>query len=150
MACEPRSRDPGRFAVTRLWLEMFWRVTNSDETVESSMETARFPFGYRVPTPVLSIALLVCSGLWLVAACEYNATSGLKADWSATPLFWMLAVVLAPAICVGIGMILIDQRKRRRFGLIDWWALLAAFLPVTFGTFLSVWAVKALFLMSGV
>jgi len=47
-------------------------------------------------------------------------------------------------------MILVDQWKQQPFGLIEWWALAAAFLPVTLGTLLSVWAVKVLFSMSGV
>ena len=114
------------------------------------MNTTHITSRHRVSTSSLSIALLVCSGLWLLAACEYHATSGFKADWSATPLFWMLAVVLTPVICFAGGMILFEQRRQRSFGLIEWWALLAAFLPVTLGTLLSVWAVRALFLMSGV
>ncbi|MBI3413802.1 MAG: hypothetical protein HY043_00560 [Verrucomicrobia bacterium] len=114
------------------------------------MNTTHITSRHRVSTSALSIALLVCSGLWLLAACEYHATSGFKADWSATPLFWMLAVVLTPAICFTGGIILFDQRRQRSFGLIEWWALLAAFLPVTLGTLLSVWAVRTLFLMSGV
>ena len=105
---------------------------------------------HRVSTSALSIALLGCSGLWVIAACEYHATSGFKADWSATPLFWMLTVVLMPAICFAGSMILFDQRRQRSLGMIQWWALLAALLPVTLGTLLSVWAVKALLLMSGV
>ena len=114
------------------------------------MNTTHITSGHRVSTSALSIALLVCSGLWMLAASEYHATSGFKADWSATPLFWMLAVVLTPAICFAGGTILLDQRRQRPFGLIEWWALLAAFLPVTLGTLLSVWAVRALFLMSGI
>jgi hypothetical protein len=118
--------------------------------VQNYMSTTHnFP-KHRVSTSAISIALLICSGLWLVAACEYNATSGFKADWSATPLLWMLTVVLTPAICFAGSMILVDQRKQRPFGLIEWWALMAAFLPVTLGTLLSVWAVRALFQMSGV
>jgi len=62
----------------------------------------------------------------------------------------MLTVVLSPAICFSGSMILVDQRKQRPFVLIEWWALMAAFLPVTLGTLVSVWAVRALFLMSGV
>ena len=104
----------------------------------------------RVSRPTLSVTLIVCSGLWLAAACEYYATSGLKVDWSATPLLWMLTAVIAPAICFAGCMILVDQRKQQPFGLIEWWALAAAFLPVTLGTVLSVWAVRVLFSMSGV
>ena len=114
------------------------------------MNTTYNIFRHRVSTSALSIALLICSGLWLVAVCEYYATSGFKADWSATPLTWMLTVVLSPAICFSGSMILVDQRKQRPFVLIEWWALMAAFLPVTLGTLVSVWAVRALFLMSGV
>jgi len=97
----------------------------------------------------LSVALIVCSGLWLAAACEYYAASGFRMDWSATPLVWMLLVVVTPALCFAGCMILVDQRKRQPFALIEWWALAAAFLPVTLGTLLSVWSVKVLFLMSG-
>ena len=114
------------------------------------MKTTHIAARYRVSTSALSIALLVCSALWFLAACEYHATSGFKADWSATPLFWMLLVVLIPAVCFAGSMILVDQRRQRPLGLIEWWVLMAAFLPVTLGTLLSVWAVRALFLMSGV
>jgi hypothetical protein len=103
----------------------------------------------QVSRAALSVGLIVCSGLWLAAACEYCAVNGFKVDWSATPLFWMLTVVITPAICFGGCMILVDQRKQRPFALIEWWALVAAFLPVTLGTLLSVWAVKVLLLMSG-
>lgn len=103
-----------------------------------------------VSASALSITLLGFSGLWLVAACEYFATSGLKVDWSGTPLLWMLAVVLTPALCFACGLILADQHRRRPLGLVERWALVAAFLPVTAGTLLSVWAVRVLFSMSGV
>jgi hypothetical protein len=106
----------------------------------------------RVSRPTVSVALIVCSGLWLAAACEYYGASGLKVDWSATPLFWMLAVVIMPTICFSGCMILAGpgEGKREPFDLIEWWALAAAFLPVTLGSLLSVWAVKVLFWMSGV
>ena len=86
----------------------------------------------------------------MAAACEYFATSGFKVDWSATPLFWMLTVLVTPVICFAGCMILADQHKLRKLTLVEWWALAAAFLPVTFGTLLSVWAVKVLLSMSGV
>lgn len=102
-----------------------------------------------ISTTALSIALILCSGIWQVAACIYYATSGFRSDWSATPLFWMLAVIVTPAVCFAGGMILCEARKRSRFTLIQWWALAAIFLPVTLGTLLSVWAVRGLFGMSG-
>ena len=106
----------------------------------------------QIPTSMLSIALITCSGLWLAAACEYYATSGFKIDWSATPLLWMLTVVLTPAICFAGCMIVVDKRrnKRQQFTPMELWALAAAFLPVTMGSLLSVWTVKVLFSMSGV
>jgi hypothetical protein len=103
----------------------------------------------RVSTSALSIALIICSGLWQVSACIYYSTNGLRDDWSATPLLWMLAVVVTPAVCFTGGLILVDARKDSRFTVIEWWALVAIFLPVTVGTLLSVWAVKVLLGMSG-
>ena len=104
----------------------------------------------RVSTSALSIALISCSGLWHASACVYFATSGFRADWSATPLFWMLTVMVTPAICFAGGMILVDGRKHSQFSLTEWWGLTAIFLPVTVGTLLSVWAVKGLFAMGGI
>jgi len=105
----------------------------------------------QVSSAAISVALIACSGLWLVAVCEYYATSGFKADWSATPLFWMLAVLMTPTICFAGCMILVDLlRKRQAFTLMQRWALAAALLPVTLGSLLSVWAVKVLFWMGGV
>ena len=106
----------------------------------------------QVSRAALSVALIICSGIWLAAACEYYATSGFRMDWSATPLLWMLTVVLTPAICFAGCMILVDKRRNKQqpFSPMELWALAAAFLPVTMGTLLSVWAVKVLFSMSGV
>lgn len=112
------------------------------------MSTTHNIFHNRVSRPALSVALIVCAGVWLAAACEYYATSGLKVDWSATPLFWMLAVVITPAICFAGCMILVNQRQQHPSALIEWWALAASFLPVTLGSLLSVWAVKGLLSMS--
>jgi len=94
------------------------------------------------------VAVVTCSSLWLASACEYYATSGLRLDWSATPLPWTLAAVITPAICFGGCMILLDWRRRREPTLIERWALGAAFLPVTLGSLLSVWIVRVLFSMA--
>jgi hypothetical protein len=85
-----------------------------------------------------------------VGAWVYYATSGFKNDWSATPLFWMLIVTVTPAICFGMGIILVAGSKRSEFSRLEWCALVAGLFPVTFGTALAVWAVKTLFTMSGV
>jgi hypothetical protein len=103
----------------------------------------------RVPQSALSVALLIGSALWGVGFCEYYATSALKNDWSGTPLFWMLIIMVTPAICFATGLILVDAGKHSRLSRLDWCALLAALFPVTFGTLLAVWAVKVLFSMSG-
>jgi hypothetical protein len=104
----------------------------------------------RISTPALSIALLVCSGLWFASASAYYATSAFKADWSATPLPWMLLLMVTPAVCFSIGIILVDTRKHSRFSRLVWGALLAGLLPVSLGTGLTFWAVKGLLSMSGV
>jgi len=51
----------------------------------------------------------------------------------------MLIVMVTPAVCFAIGMILVDTRKHSRFSRLDWCALLAALFPVTLGTLLAVW-----------
>ena len=72
-------------------------------------------------------------------------------SWEAAPPVSFCSHIKSPFVPAPTGsMILVDQHRQRPFGLIEWWALLAAFLPVTLGTLLSVWAVRALFLMSGV
>lgn len=92
---------------------------------------------------------ILCSFLWLVAACEYFGTSGSNADWSGTPILWVMLVVICPAVCFCGGMILVDGslRKARGLSLLDHWALVAALMPVTLGSLLSAWAVRGLILM---
>ena len=92
---------------------------------------------------------LVTSTLWLVGTYQYYATTGFKPNWSATPLFWMLTVMVSPAICFAIGLILVDARKCSELSPLGWCALAAATLPVTVGTALALWSVKVLFLMVG-
>lgn len=97
----------------------------------------------------VSIASIVCSSIWYISACVYYQANALRNDWSATSLVWMLAVIVTPAVCFTGGMILVDARRRQQLSLLDWWALAAAFLPVTLGTLLAVWATKVLFVMCG-
>ena len=82
-----------------------------------------------IPRSALPIALLVTSTLWLVGTYQYYATTGFKPNWSATPLFWMLTVMVSPAICFAIGLILVDARKRSELSPLGWCALAAATLP---------------------
>jgi cytochrome bd-type quinol oxidase subunit 2 len=120
------------------------------DTVKKYMTTTNNLSRNCVSTSALSIALLICSVLWLASACVFFATSGFKDNWSATPLFWMLLLLVTPAVCFSISIILVDARKHSRFSALVWSALLAALLPVSLGTLLAVWAVKVLFTMSGV
>ena len=99
----------------------------------------------RIAPSALSLALLICSTVWFVAAAASYATSGFQADWSATPLFWMLVVVVAPAISFATGMILVGTRQHSRFSRLDWGALVAALFPVTLGTLLAVWTATSCF-----
>ncbi len=103
----------------------------------------------RIPQSAVSFALLFTSALWCVGAFEYYATSGLRNNWSATPLLWMLIVMVTPAICFAAALILVDTHKRSRLSRLGWCALGAASFPVTLGTLLAFWSVKVLFTMSG-
>jgi hypothetical protein len=102
-----------------------------------------------VSSSALPIGLLLCSAAWLVSAGAYYATSGFRNDWSATPLFCMLTVMVTPAISFAISMMIWGARQHSRFSPLESYALAAAVLPVTLGTVLAVWAVAGLFWMSG-
>jgi hypothetical protein len=115
-----------------------------------SMSTIHALVRNRISLSAVSIALLICSAVWFASACAYYATSAFKNDWSATPLPWILIMMVTPAVSFGTGMILVDARKHSQFSLLEWCALAAGFFPVTLGTLLTVWAVKVLFRMSGV
>lgn len=101
------------------------------------------------PLGALSGTLLVCSAAWLVSACVYGATSAFQRDWSATPSFWMLLVMITPPICFTFGGLLLKARPRSQFSWVDRCALGAAFFPVTLGTLLTFWIVRVMFLMIG-
>ncbi len=81
---------------------------------------------------------MICSGLWLASVCEYYITSALKSDWSATPLFWVQILMITPAVCFAICIVLVETRKQARFSRLVWWALATALLPVSLGTVLAI------------
>lgn len=114
------------------------------------MNTTQSVIHNKIPMPALSVALLIFSVVWFASAGVWYATSAFKNDWSATPLFWMLILMVTPAICFSSVLILVDHRKHSPFSRLAQFALGAAFFPVTLGTVLAVWAVKVLFAMSGV
>ena len=103
--------------------------------------------GGQISPFALSVALLICSLVWLVGACVCYATSASKDD-SATPLFWMLVLMVTPSICFSIGIVLVNTPQQVRLSWFDRCALAAAFLPVTLGSVLAFWAVKVFFLAS--
>jgi hypothetical protein len=116
--------------------------------VNAPMTTTSRVIRKEVSVTNVAVAIVSCSTLWMASACEYYATSGLRLDWSATPLPWTLTAVVTPAICFGGCILLLDWRRRREPTLIEWWALSAAFLPVTLGSLLSVWIIRVLFSMA--
>jgi len=111
------------------------------------MNTSRGAVCYEISKSVVSIGLLFGSAVWLAGVRVYYATSGLKSDWSATPLFWMLIVTVAPAICFSGVLILVDQERRSRLSPLDCCALAAASLPTVLGTVLAFWVIKGLLSM---
>src|SRR5882724_700607 len=106
------------------------------------MKTTLGAVQYRISTEAVSIALLVVSAVWLVSVGAYYVTSGFRANWSATPLFWMLLLMVTPSICFCAGLILRDAHKRSPFSQLTWCAVAAGVLPVTLGTGFAFWAVK--------
>lgn len=74
----------------------------------------------------LAIALLICSAVWFVVCARY-ATSAFQDDWSATPVFWMLILMVTPAICFAIAVDLVSSRQQSRLSWFDGCALAAAF-----------------------
>ncbi len=144
---EPNGAPPRRLPCS---LGGFTRECLRQGVLKRHMSTMQSVVRNRVSTSLVSIALLACSTAWLVAACAYYATGASKADWSATPLFWMLTVMVSPAICFASGMILMGAVKHAPFSRLERCALMAGLWPVTLGTVLAAFAVKALFSMSGV
>ena len=99
----------------------------------------------RVSSPPLSISLLICSTIWLVGAFEWYWKIASKHDWTAVPLFWMLIIMVTPAVCFSFSTVLVNTRKSSRISRLDRCALVAAVFPITLGSFLAMCAVKVLF-----
>src|SRR5580692_6045017 len=109
------------------------------------LEWKGFSKDVRISPWALSLALLIGSAVWLVAAGACYAASGSKDGWSGTPLFWMLTLIVTPSICFAFGVVLVNARLESRLSWFDWCALVAAFLPVTLGSFLAALSVKVMF-----
>jgi len=98
--------------------------------------------GKPVSSLVLSMALILGSIVWLCCAGVGYVTGTIQNDWSAIPLLLMLTLMVTPAVCFSIVLVLLDRRRRLGFSRLDRWALAAACVPVTFGTVLAVWATR--------
>ena len=109
-----------------------WRIGSNDTSTQ-------------VPQWTLSVALLIGSVIWLAAACVCSAPGAFKDHWAATPLFWMLILMVTPSVCFSIAVVLANTRQHRSLPWFDRCALAAAFLPVTLGSLLAIWAVKVFF-----
>jgi hypothetical protein len=103
---------------------------------------------YGVSRSALSVALLVCSAAWFVGSYSCYKTIAFKGDWSATPIFWLLILLMTPAICFATCIVLVGAHRHSGFSRFDWSALLAAFFPVTLGTLLAGWVIWSWILRS--
>jgi hypothetical protein len=109
------------------------------------MNTIHRVIRHRVSRSALSGALLICSAVWFAGAWVCYAASAFKDDWPAASFFWMLTLMVNPAVCFAIGVDLVNSRQQSRLSWFDGCALVAALFPVTLGSVLAVWTVKVLF-----
>jgi hypothetical protein len=93
----------------------------------------------------LSVALLVCSVVWLAGACACYAPSASHVDWSTTSLLWPMILMITPSICFSIATILLNTRPPAHLSRLERSALVAAFFPVILGAVWTIWIVKVLF-----
>ena len=109
------------------------------------MKTIHGVIRRRVSPSAISIALIICSAIWLVGACEWSVTSASKHDWTVAPLFCMLVIMVTPAVCFSFSAVLLNAQQHSRISRLDRSALVTAVFPATLGNLLAVWAVKVLF-----
>lgn len=99
----------------------------------------------RISPSALSVALLICSLVWLLGIGVCSATGGYQHDWRGAPLWGMLILLLTPSLCFALGFVLANARHPARLSGLEKCALIAALLPVTLGSWLAIVAVKAWF-----
>ncbi len=99
---------------------------------------------HQVSPQAISIALLIFSAVWFAGAGAWFVQSDSKDGWSATPLLWMLILMITPVPCL-IGVIaLIRARQGTRLTGLDRSALVAAFPVVILGALLLVAVLAAM------
>lgn len=91
---------------------------------------------------VISIALLICAAMWFAGAWLASSSLG---ELETAPILSLLIVLVMPATCFALCVVLLDTKIYTRFVLFTRFALVMALLPVTLGTFFSVWTVRELF-----
>lgn len=96
----------------------------------------------QVSPVVLSIALLVCAAVWFAGAWFASLSVG---KLETAPISSLLIVLVMPALCFALGVVLLDTKSYSRFSLFTKFAMGTAILPVVLGTFFSVWTVRELF-----
>lgn len=96
----------------------------------------------QVSPVVLSIALLICAAVWFAGAWFASLSIG---ELGKAPISSLLIVLVMPAICFALGVVLLDTNSYSRFSWVTKFAMGIAVLPVILGTFLSVFTVWELF-----
>jgi protein-S-isoprenylcysteine O-methyltransferase Ste14 len=100
-----------------------------------------------VPPFALSVALVVFSVAWFAGAAAWFLTNRQSKDgWSATPLPGILVLCLSPLLCITVGFLLVQARRRHgdKFTVLDWCGFLGGTVAVLAGVFLLVGVLKAL------
>ena len=96
---------------------------------------------------MLSVTLTICSAAWFAgAAIWFLANRQSKDGWSATPLAGMLALCLSPLLCIAIGFLLVQARRRHgdKFTALDWCGFLGGTVAVVAGAFLLFGVLRSL------
>ena len=99
----------------------------------------------QVSPVVLSIPLLICAAVWFAGAWFASLSIG---ELESAPISSLLIVIVMPAVCFALGIVLLDTNSYSRFSLFTKFVMGTAVLPVILGTFLSVWTVRELFEVS--
>ncbi len=96
----------------------------------------------QVSPVVSSIALLICAAVWFAGAWYASSSLG---KLETAPISSLLIVLVMPAACFALSVVLLDTDIYSRLSLFTRFALYAAVLPVTLGTIFSFWTVREVF-----
>ena len=95
----------------------------------------------------LSVALVACAVAWLASAAVWFLTNRQSMDgWSATPLPGMLVLCVSPLLCIAIGFLLVQARRRHgdKFTALDWCGFLGGTVAVVAGASLVFGVLRSL------